>query len=206
MYWVLVVGDGKGFEMRKKSHISLAWYLMNSQGMESLKVHKNWFYFGSILPDCVPSFLVRRHSYEDSFPILEKEVKKLIGHYNPQKGITSYCSRRLGVITHYISDYFTFPHNNNYPGGLAEHCSYEEDLKHALRRYVHSDEAKRARQMNGNFKTTDEILSFVRQMHDEYMKIQSAVQRDCEYIVTLCHRVVDALLQFLSLQADMAVA
>lgn len=192
--------------MRKKSHISLAWYLMNSQGMENLKEHKNWFYIGSILPDCVPSFLVRRHSYEDSFPVLEKEIKKLIGHYNPQKGINAYCSRRLGVITHYISDYFTFPHNNNYPGNLADHCSYEENLKHALRRYVHSEEAKKARQVNGTFKTTDDILAFVRRMHDEYMKIQSAVQRDCEYIVELCHRVVDALLQYLGLQAEAAAA
>lgn len=26
--------------MRKKSHISLAWYLMNSEGMDALKLHK----------------------------------------------------------------------------------------------------------------------------------------------------------------------
>ena len=43
--------------MRKKSHISLAHYLMNSEGMESIQHHKGAFYIGSILPDCVPSFL-----------------------------------------------------------------------------------------------------------------------------------------------------
>ena len=190
--------------MRKKSHISLAWYLMNSQGMEVLKQHKNWFYLGSILPDCVPSFIYRKHSYETSFRFLEKEIEKLIGHFDPEKGINAYCSRRLGVITHYLSDYFTFPHNKNYPGDLKAHCIYEEDLKHALRAYVHSDEAKRIRQKNGTFRTKEEILEFIHSMHKEYMKIQSAVQRDCEYIVELCHRVVDALLQYLGLQPDFA--
>ena len=51
--------------MRKKSHISLAWYLMNNEGMESVKHHKGAFYIGSILPDCIPSFLVRKHTIED---------------------------------------------------------------------------------------------------------------------------------------------
>ena len=55
--------------MRKKSHISLAWYLMNNEGMESLKHHKGAFYIGSILPDCIPSFLVRKHTIEDSFDV-----------------------------------------------------------------------------------------------------------------------------------------
>ena len=38
-------------DMRKKSHISLAWYLMNSEGMDALKLHKGSFYIGSVLPD-----------------------------------------------------------------------------------------------------------------------------------------------------------
>ena len=33
------------------------------------------------------------------------------------------------MITHYVSDYFTFPHNANYPGNLKDHCIYEEELK-----------------------------------------------------------------------------
>ena len=47
---------GGEVDMRKKSHISLAWYLMNSEGMDALKLHKGSFYMGSVLPDCMPSF------------------------------------------------------------------------------------------------------------------------------------------------------
>lgn len=40
-----------------------------------------------------------------------------------------------GEITHYVADYFTFPHNKIYPGGFKEHCAYEEHLKHELRAF-----------------------------------------------------------------------
>ena len=31
----------------------------------------------------------------------------------------------LGVIIHYIADYFTFPHNDHYPGNVKDHCYYD---------------------------------------------------------------------------------
>ncbi len=179
--------------MRKKSHISLAWYLMNSEGMEALGQHKGSFYIGSILPDCVPSFLVRKHTFEDSFDVLEKEFEKLISHFDPNKGADCYFCRHLGVITHYISDYFTFPHNMNYPGKLKDHCIYEEELKHEMRAYVHSPEAVKKR-LGETIHTPQAILDFVRRMHQIYLRMQSAVRRDCEFITSLCHTVVDALL------------
>lgn len=179
--------------MRKKSHISLAWYLMNCEGMEALGHHKYSFYVGSILPDCVPSFLVRKHTINDSFDVLKKEFEKLVSHFDPNKGADRYFCRHLGVITHYISDYFTFPHNANYPGKLKDHCIYEEELKHEIRAYVHSPEGVRTR-LEGTIHTPEAILEFVQRMHQIYVSMQSAVRRDCEFIISLCHTVVDALL------------
>lgn len=179
--------------MRKKSHISLAWYLMNSTGMSSLKRHRGSFYIGSILPDCVPSFLVRKHTMEDSFYVLEKEIGKLVSHFDPKKGTDSYFCRHLGVITHYISDYFTFPHNANYRGKLRDHCIYEEELKKKIYSYVRSPEAIRTR-LGETIHTPEEILAFVRRMHEIYSAAESVVKRDCEYIISLCHTVVDAIL------------
>lgn len=185
--------SGEEADMRKKSHISLAWYLMNSEGMEMLGSHKGSFYIGSILPDCVPSFFVRKHTFEDSFDVLKKEFGKLVSHFDVKKGADCYFCRHLGVIVHYIADYFTFPHNANYPGKLKDHCVYEEELKHAMRSYVHSPEAIRKRLAETVY-SPGAILNFVQRMHEIYTRMQSAVSRDCEYIVELCHTVVDAVL------------
>ena len=118
--------------MRKKSHLALAYYLMTSEGMETLTTHKKAFYWGSILPDCVPSFITTRHCIDDTFLHVRKELMRLVCSYNPTKGITSSFCRRLGVILHYVADYFTFPHNSFYPGTITDHCRYEEELKQTL--------------------------------------------------------------------------
>lgn len=185
--------------LRKKSHISVARYLMNSNGMECLQKHKKSFYLGSILPDCTPSFITRRHSIDETLDILKKEIDKITIHYNFEKGLSSYYCRHLGVITHYVADYFTFPHNKIFSGTLKEHCIYEEDLKHAIRSYVKSEEAKRVREKNGIFRTTDEIIAFIKVSHEKYLNTIKETQYDCIYIVELCHKVVDALLQLFEL-------
>ncbi len=50
--------------------------------------------------------------------------------------------RRMGVVMHYLADYFTFPHNVTYGGSLKDHCLYERDMKYALRSYVRTSEAQ----------------------------------------------------------------
>lgn len=191
--------------MRKKSHISVAKYLMNSNGMECLQEHKKAFYIGSILPDCIPSFITRRHSIEETLHILKKEIDKITEDYDVDKGLSSYFCRHLGVITHYVADYFTFPHNSTYPGNIKDHCAYEEDLKHAIRSYVKSEEAKKVRERNGLFKNSEEIITFIKGAHAEYLNLINAVKLDCEYIVELCHKVVDAILQLLEMKAEKSV-
>lgn len=185
--------------MRKKSHISLANYLLNSMEFEGLLDHKKSFYIGSILPDCVPSFLTRKHNIEETFDILRDEIIKITDDYDMEKGITRYYSRHLGVITHYIADYFTYPHNGIFTGNLKDHCTYENELKYALRAYVKSEEAVKERQKSIGLNTVEDILNFIKKMHQEYLKAIKIIKVDCMYIVELCHKVVDMILQIFEL-------
>lgn len=180
--------------MRKKSHISLASYLMESMNTEELRNHKKAFYIGSILPDCVPSFVTRRHNIEETFDLLKEEIIKITDDYDMNKGITGYYCRHLGVITHYIADYFTFPHTKLFTGTMREHCSYEKELKFALKSYVNSEAVQQIYDRKERFKTVDEICNFIKEMHAEYLKAIKAIKMDCMYIVKLCQRVVEAIL------------
>ncbi len=180
--------------MRKKSHISLASYLMKSVDTEELMNHKKAFYIGSILPDCVPSFVTRRHTIDETFDLLKEEIIKITDDYDVNKGITGYYCRHLGVITHYIADYFTFPHNRIFTGNMREHCSYEKELKFALKSYVNSEAVQLIHDRKERFKTVDEICNFIKEMHAEYLKAIKEIKMDCMYIVKLCQRVVEAIL------------
>lgn len=182
--------------MRKKSHISLAKYILESKGMEELNKCKKSFYVGSILPDCVPSFLTRKHNIEETLDLLKTEISNVTDKYDVTKGIDTYFCRHLGMIIHYVADYFTFPHNSIYPGTMMEHCYYEKELKFAFRKYVKSEQAKRNRLLENAYNTPEEIVDFVKSMHDEYLKAIKRISVDCHYIVELCFRVVDAILHY----------
>ena len=53
--------------MRKKSHISLAQFIVKNSDSLELNQHKKAFYLGSILPDCKPSFLTEKHQFNGTF-------------------------------------------------------------------------------------------------------------------------------------------
>lgn len=183
--------------MRKKSHISLAKFLVNNMQVQDLQDHKKAFYIGSILPDLKPSFLTKRHNIDETFDVLIEEIRKITVDYDINKGINSYYARHLGIITHYLSDYCTFPHNSIFEGNMREHVYYEKDLKYTLKEYVHSEDAIRERSQDCH--TLDEIIRFIKKMHKEYLKALKIVNEDVQYIIDLCYKVVDAILMFLEL-------
>ena len=182
--------------MRKKSHISLAKFLIHNNEEHQLRRHKKAFYIGSILPDLKPSFLTRRHSIEETFDILIEEIKKITVDYDFSKGINRYYARHLGIITHYLADYCTFPHNSCYTGTMTDHVYYEKEMKYRLREYIELDDIYQTSDEKQRFKTFDEIIHFIKATHKEYLKALKAVKQDIRYIIELCSRVVEAILEF----------
>jgi hypothetical protein len=170
--------------------------------VQDLNEHKKAFYIGSILPDLKLSFLTKRHTIDETFEILIEEIKKITVDYDINKGINGYYARHLGVITHYLSDYCTFPHNSIFEGSITEHVYYEKELKFSLKEYLQSEVAQREREQIQNFNTIDDIIQFIMKTHKEYLMALKNVKGDIQYIIELCYCVVDAILMFF----EMAIA
>lgn len=180
--------------MRKKSHLSLAKLLLTNMKMQDLSEHKKAFYLGSILPDLKPSFLTKKHTIDETFGILIEEIRKVTVDYDVNKGINGYYARHLGVITHYLADYCTYPHNLEFTGTITEHMTYEKELKHMMKDYNHHEAARRDREKHGISHSLEEIERFILRTHREYRKALKAVKIDIQFIHYLCHKVVDAIL------------
>ena len=147
--------------MRKKSHISLARYIVNNMEDNDLKKHKLSFYIGSVLPDIKPSFVYKRHEMDGTYPDIRRHIERLSEGrklVEKKKGRKYYMD--LGQISHYLADYFTYPHNKIYPGSLKDHCSYEEKLKRDLRRYKGRTLQNRIKQIIWNL-TVPEIFAIL---------------------------------------------
>ncbi len=181
--------------MRKKSHISLARYMVANLGDENLKKHKLSFYIGSILPDIKPSFLYKRHEITQTFPDLQIEMKKLTegGKHRGKRGCGYF--RDLGQISHYLADYFTFPHNDVFPGGLKEHCSYEEKLKRDLRSYLKESMLRKTEKNETGFQNLEELIHYIQASHEEYIGKKHDVAGDITHIVSVNRKAIAGLLE-----------
>lgn len=183
--------------MRKKSHISLARYLVQNLDDKNLKKHKFSFYLGSILPDCKPSFLYKKHEITGTFQDVKKEIERLSSdHEKKYKKQKSKYYRNLGQVTHYLADYFTFPHNKIYPGNLKDHCVYEEELKQKLRSYLKSPQAQKEQKESVELKTPQALIEFIQKSHEEYLKHKNCVEDDIRSIVALNHQAVRSIIGF----------
>lgn len=182
--------------MNKKSHISLAQFLIDYGVAAAVTEHEKAFMLGSILPDCVPSFLTRRHTIAETFDLLKSEIRSITVNYETEKGITAYFCRHLGIICHYLADYFTFPHNPGYNGSMKEHWDYEKELIYAFRMHLDCEKEKHSLSAQPGLNTTKDISDYILQKHEEYLQTSHDIKTDCFYITEVCFSVVQPILEY----------
>jgi hypothetical protein len=180
--------------VRKKSHISLAKYLIATMDVQELSHYRKAFILGNILPDCKPSFITRKHEFDGTFEEVKERIKDLTEDCDVYSRNKRVYWRNLGQITHYLADYFTFPHNSNYDGSLKDHCSYEQELKLLLKEYIISGKAAMDREELVEIQSVEDLFRFIERKHTEYLEFKSNVSKDIQYILSVCHQIVYSVL------------
>lgn len=191
-----------GNALRKKSHISLAQFIVKNSDISELHQYKKAFYLGSILPDCKPSFLTEKHQFQETFDKVQGYIRDLTENCDTDERNQRNYWRKIGEVIHYIADYFTFPHNKSFPGNLKDHCMYEKELKLYLRKYLRTGEALNKVRTMRNFYSADSLIEFISRKHKEYLKICHSVVEDCRYILQLCWNVVAGIVQLLGMRTQ----
>ncbi len=197
--------------MRKKSHISLAGYLVRELQLSELEKHKKAFYLGSILPDLTPRMITSPHEFDTSFGMLRDNIRDVVAEAKREDCKERVLWRRIGVIMHYLADYFTFPHNISFEGSLKDHCLYERDMKYHLREYVRTWEAERIfrsqQRRERRIYSVEELFRYIERTHRDYMRKAHSVTDDCRWIVELCSRVLISIVEMIrTVREGMAVA
>lgn len=81
-------------------------------------VNERLFLLGNVFPDLNQSYLWCRHEYQYSRDYVCRKIEIL-------KKKPRLFSFHLGVLTHYICDYFCYSHSSGYDKGLFHHIIYE---------------------------------------------------------------------------------
>ncbi|NLM20469.1 MAG: zinc dependent phospholipase C family protein [Peptococcaceae bacterium] len=90
----------------------------------SVRLHTAGFFYGMIKPDFSFQFKKIRHYQGDSLDFIQQEIKRLWEMDDSLKFSREFAES-LGVVAHFIVDYFCFPHTRHFQGNLLIHVIYE---------------------------------------------------------------------------------
>lgn len=172
--------------METKNHMQLAWYVGKRKKLNKVRVCI--MTLGSIFPDINILSYLRGHTYENSFSMIQRKMRNMSKQKN--KNFEYYWN--LGIIQHYIADYFTHPHNRKFCGSLSEHCEYEKQLRYEMKKCLEFWEKERIKKELP--KNIDEIFVCIEEQHRQYSWSDVSLKRDCRYIIGMVEYVVAAML------------
>lgn len=93
--------------------------------------------WGSVAPDILPHYKFIRHYSKESLNYIAKEIIKIIFvsryvDFNQSHDAVAIklLSKKIGIISHYLSDYVCYPHANRWTfiGSMKKHLRYESEL------------------------------------------------------------------------------
>lgn len=126
----------------------------------------------------------RGHNYPNLLPRIEKLLYKL----EHADGATPLYYYRLGKLSHYLADAFTYPHNQAFSGTLREHMQYEACLEE---RFL---PAIRSGTQNANGKLpSGSLLPIVVDAHNAYKNTRAGIETDVDFITSVTSAVMAKL-------------
>lgn len=111
----------------------------------NIKLNKKKLLRGSVIPDILPKYKLIRHYKEESINYIAGEIVKLIfvSRFIELNSILdplaiNILSTRIGIISHYLSDYVCLPHARRWTffDSMVKHLKYESSLDEYVKRHT----------------------------------------------------------------------
>lgn len=104
-------------------------------------------------------------------------VSKLIR----QKAPISYISYKLGIISHFLSDFFTAAHNFYTKSELPRHIRYEKELGDYIAKHVPNICQSCISYKNSYTAKTFDVAKYLEDLHAEYSRQEQSFETDMNY-------------------------
>jgi hypothetical protein len=167
--------------MNALSHIYLS--LIFKKAVENklpIKLHTISFIKGNLKPDFSLLLIKVPHYKIPTSEIVKNEMDRLILHTaNKYTTCTKEFTESLGVVTHYLSDFFCYAHSVRFTGSVYDHVIYERNLS----KYRGTMQAKIMESVGnvpyGNCHMDyQSICSLIDRLHTNYSKKRPSYARD----------------------------
>ncbi len=177
--------------MFSQSHIRIAWYLADEMQVEEVKRHRMSLSLGSVLPDRNPRMRMKDHEFDATWEDVKKRICAIEEEKVTDKKSERRVCRQIGIVLHYLADYFTCPHNPSYGINIVEHGIYEGLQVLSMRAYLVSPKAEERfltqKETAARIHGTEDLFSYIERKHDRYLqKSEHTPKEDCRWVLNVC--------------------
>lgn len=151
------------------------------------------FYYGNLKPDLTGTYLTKRHYPSLMFDEVMEKIRTFVEKYTIYSKNGRELSTDLGEICHYITDFFTYPHNDDiYHRSLLAHYIYEKRISARIGKRI--DEEKFENWVSPIVPpfTADALIERIKQLHQQYITKtgRHCIANDMVYISKACAMVM----------------
>ena len=180
------------FGLLMNTHIIIANNILNqANGTKIYLINKKRFIWGNIKPDCASKYKLMKHYYDESIEMILDKIKLLSSlsvediYYDFGK---NKFSEELGVICHFLCDFFCIPHNQRweFKHSMKKHVLYEKRLAKFAKLY------RPKSYINSDLSLSD-IEDFIVKNQEKYKKEES-FRNDLSYSYFICNSVMNMIL------------
>ncbi len=144
----------------------------NIKNVFGVDLNKLNLIYGSIKPDIVYNLVRLEHFKPQSFDFVCNRINELSNcRFKSNKESVKLFSNQIGVVTHFISDFFCVPHNDRrtYKNNFIKHIKYEHRLHQLFKSFDNKIDVSENYLYINNI-NPDIIRSLIDTLHFEYTK------------------------------------
>lgn len=156
-------------------------------------INENHFIWGNIKPDCASKYKLKKHYMDESLDMVVNKIQflsslsleEIYKNHSENK-----FSQELGVVCHFLCDFFCIPHNKRWEfksaNAMKDHVMYEKDLSKVAKEFkIRKDIEKSI--------NSDEIRNYIMYLQDEYEKVMD-YDNDLDFAYYVCQSVINMIL------------
>ncbi|WP_042273022.1 zinc dependent phospholipase C family protein [[Clostridium] dakarense] len=178
--------------MLMNAHFLIAKSLLeNIDPDKSFFVSEKNFIYGNIKPDSSSKYVFQKHYLDESLDTIISKINHLcsltLNSLSKYFSVSKF-SQELGVICHFLCDFFCVPHSQRweFKHSMKKHMAYEKELSIVAKEIDLS-------KFKGDVITHDSFEDFFYELYNDYVK-KLDYKNDLLFSSYICNSVIDYIL------------
>ena len=193
--------------MKSASHHAMGHLLYEALTSQGIKLDQELFVMGNLLPDYMPELILNPHFTLKCQREIHIFTEALAGQpITAGEQLPPEYALRLGILCHYLTDYFTFAHTPEFRLGLREHGAYEKQLDDYFRAHYTQEECTLPSYDFARCDLARDVVKELYRMKHNYRTKGCTLARDVQHAFSACLSAMTQLIVISEAQEERARA